>query len=234
MSGKAQRPPEGKPWSWTTLELIESDAWRSRGINTIRLVDFLLREHMRHGGAENGKLKAPYDQLEVWGIGARYVAPAIAEADELGLVDCHRNGMKVASTYGLTWLPDCNGNPPSDRWRTYRKPALRPPPVPKSRNLPSQRKVGPPSQGKVDARYLPSEGKVDRPKSLPSQGKDLSRRSYQARGNSTDVSNAEPQAETGVGCPAPQVNGAGHYPAGKPSSRHNALTTRRNIDGYHC
>jgi hypothetical protein len=54
---------DGKPWLPIPLKLIESDAWRCLGINDRRVIDFLMREHMRHGGKENGKLKAPQHQL---------------------------------------------------------------------------------------------------------------------------------------------------------------------------
>ena len=63
MSSKAQRPPKGEAWTWQTLELRSSDAWRAAGINARRFVDFLLLEHMRHGGKANGKLKAPHRHL---------------------------------------------------------------------------------------------------------------------------------------------------------------------------
>jgi hypothetical protein len=48
-----------EPFVMLPRELIASDAWRSLGINGRRLIDFLLLEHMGHGGKENGKLKAP-------------------------------------------------------------------------------------------------------------------------------------------------------------------------------
>src|SRR5260370_9876383 len=120
MSGKVQRPPVGEPWVWLTRELLKSDAWRSRSVNAGRLIDFLLLEHLGHGGAENGKLKAPYLQLEAYGIGARHIFGAIANAEELGLVDPHRHGLKVVSTYTLTWLPTHDGTPPRNHWRTHR------------------------------------------------------------------------------------------------------------------
>jgi hypothetical protein len=53
-----------EPFVMLPRSLIQSDAWRSAGINARRFVDFLLLEHMAHGGKENGKLKAPYRQLE--------------------------------------------------------------------------------------------------------------------------------------------------------------------------
>ena len=187
------------PWVWITRELVRSDAWRSQGINARRLIDFLLNEHMGHGGAENGLLKAPQYQLEEYGIGARYIAAAIAEVEALGLVDVHRHGMRLATTYTLTWLPMHDDQPPSDRWRAHRNPALRPMTVPKSRNLPLKGKVGLPLKGKVDHRNLPLKGKVDGPESLPLKGKVLLRSSYRDRGLNTDLSNGERGSRGRVG-----------------------------------
>ena len=124
MTKNALGPPKGEAWIWTTRELGRSDASRSLGINARRFVDFLKNEHMGHGGRDNGKLKATYLQLEAWGIGARYISTAIAEAERVGLVDCRRGGMRVATTYSLTWLPLHDGSPPTNRWRTYRNPKL--------------------------------------------------------------------------------------------------------------
>ncbi len=94
-----------EPFVMLQRSLIQSDAWRAAGINTRRFIDFLLLEHMAHGGKANGKLKAPRRQLWEFGISARHVTAAINEAEELGLVDCHRGGMRVATTYTVTWLP---------------------------------------------------------------------------------------------------------------------------------
>lgn len=207
MNAKAQRPPPNESWFWMTLEFNESHAWRSAGINARRLIDFLLREHMRHGGAENGKLKAPYEQLQAYGIGPQYIMATIAEVGMLGLVDAARHGMKVATTYTLTWLPNHDGTPATNRWRTFRNPALRSLPAPKPRNLPNKGKVDLPNKGKADGLNLPNKGKADDPQNLPNKGKDLSRNSYRDRSYNTGVSSREP----------PQLNGAGLHPAGKPS-----------------
>ena len=133
MTDKTQRPPEGEPWVWETRELRASDAWRSQSINARRFVDFLAIEHMSHRGRENGRLKAPYRQLEAFGVRARHIANAIRETEELGLVDCYRGGMRVATTYALTWLPLHDGTPASNRWRFYQNPKLEPFPKPKAR-----------------------------------------------------------------------------------------------------
>jgi len=191
MSDKPSGPPKGEPWVWITRKLFESDAWRSQSINCRRFLDFLMLEHMGHGGKENGNLRAPHRQLEAFGVGARHITAAIREAEELGLVDCHRGGMRVATRYTLTWLPLHDGAPISDRWRTHCDPKLAPLAAGKSRNLPSDGKARLPSEGKADGRNLPTEGKADGVKNLPSEGKALSRRSYQGGCHSLD-GEAEP------------------------------------------
>jgi hypothetical protein len=123
-TGKAQRPPVGEPWVWLTRELLSSDAWRSLSINGRRFIDALLIEHMAHAGRANGQLKATHRQLYQMGIGQHHATRAICEAEELGLVDCHRGGMRVATTYTLTWLQPHDGAPASNRWRSYRNPDL--------------------------------------------------------------------------------------------------------------
>jgi hypothetical protein len=120
MSSQAQRPPAGEPWIWLTRELLASDAWRSLGINGRRFVDFLLLDYMRGAGRQNGELKATRRQLWDFGIGQHQVSAAICEAEDRGLVDCHRAGMRVATTYTLTWLPHHDGTAASNRWRSYR------------------------------------------------------------------------------------------------------------------
>ena len=126
---------DGKPWIGIPLEVVESDAWRSLGINAHRLVGFLMREYMRHRGKENGKLKAPRMQLATFGINRGEISRAITQAEELGIIECQRNGLRTASTYALTWLSLRDGTPANHRWRLYRNADLAPLPVPKSRNL---------------------------------------------------------------------------------------------------
>jgi predicted MarR family transcription regulator len=106
-----------EPFVMLPRSLLQSDAWRAAGINTRRFIDFLLLEHMGHGGKANGKLKATDRQLQSFGIGTHYVTGAIKEAEKLGLVDCHRGGMRVATTYTVTWLPTHDGTAASNRWR---------------------------------------------------------------------------------------------------------------------
>lgn len=87
------------------IEVLDSDAWRSLGINARRLIDFLMGEHMRHAGQRNGLLLAPRRQLETYGIAPRHVSAAIAETERAGLIVCIRGTGRRPSSYGLTWLP---------------------------------------------------------------------------------------------------------------------------------
>src|SRR5579863_1943732 len=179
MTAKSPKPPKGEQFIKLPRDLLRSDAWRSQSINCRRLIDFLMEEHMAHGGAENGKLKAPYRQLEAYGVGARYCADAIREAEDLGLVNCDRGGKRVATTYTLTWLPLHNGGPVTHRWHTYRNAELKPIWASKIRNLPSEGSAGLPPEGKAEGVQLPREGKAESLKTLPSEGRALSRSSYQ-------------------------------------------------------
>lgn len=115
------RPPKGKPFVWLTADFVRSDAWRLRSINAVRLIDFLLAEHMNHGGRSNGALKATYDQLVEWGIPRCEIEKAVSEVERLGLVRVDRggrwNGSNQPSLYKLTWLPDFRGAPATNEWK---------------------------------------------------------------------------------------------------------------------
>jgi hypothetical protein len=112
MTGKAK----GEAFVKLPRELIESAAWRALGLNSRRFIDFLLIEHMNHGGQRNGFLLAPRRQLENF-IGAHLVSAAIVDAERLGLVDCRRGLGRLPNLYALTWLPLSDGAPPSNRFR---------------------------------------------------------------------------------------------------------------------
>lgn len=119
---KLRSPPGGMPWRWLTRELLESPAWRLRGVNTARLIDFLLVEDMNHAGTENGNLPATYNQLEAWGVGRRCIKGAIDEAEFLGLVRVEKGGYFGGKTemslYRLTFYADREGNPATNEWKS--------------------------------------------------------------------------------------------------------------------
>jgi hypothetical protein len=150
-------------------ELLRSDAWRSLGINERRLIDFLMIEHMRHGGKQNGKLKAPRQQLHAFGIGSHFVSAAIAAAEKCGLVRCNRGGMRVATTYALTWLATADGSPPSHAWRVYQDADLRPVTEQKIRNLAAKQQSGLGAKQQSDGPNLAAKQQSDGSKSLTAE-----------------------------------------------------------------
>src|SRR5262249_12706559 len=68
-----------------------------------RVLVFLMRELLRHGGKDNGQLKAPHRQLVSFGVSASLVSSAIKELEAAGLVRCHRKGRRVANPFELPW-----------------------------------------------------------------------------------------------------------------------------------
>ena len=131
---RAQRPPDGVAWVWHTVELLDSAAWRGRSIHCRRLIDFLEREQLHHGGNENGNLLATYSQLQAEGISRKSIHGAIQEAEQCGLVAVERGGRKGAvlnelNRFRLTYLWHrtrkdgvWNWHEPTDNWRSYEAP----------------------------------------------------------------------------------------------------------------
>lgn len=105
MSANVGGPPKGQPWVWITRDVMRSEAWRSMSVNARRLIDFLMIEHMNHGGRRNGYLLAPRDQLEKFGIGRRLITAAIEEVRTARLIAVKRGTGRRPSTFTLTWLP---------------------------------------------------------------------------------------------------------------------------------
>lgn len=105
--------------------LLQSAAWRSLSIHSRRLIDFLMLEHMSHGGRHNGFLLAPRRQLESFGIHERFVTAAISEAEGVGLIDCIRGKGRAPSRYALTWLPRSDCMEPTNRWRHCDEQAMK-------------------------------------------------------------------------------------------------------------
>jgi hypothetical protein len=103
-----------------TQELLRSPAWRSMGISSRRIIDFLLAEHLRLKCRRNGQLKAPWHQLRAFGITRRRISAAIVDLEDSGLVMCTKPGGRAASTYRLTWLPTHDGRPATNEWREVR------------------------------------------------------------------------------------------------------------------
>jgi hypothetical protein len=93
-----------------TRELLESDAWRTRSIHLMRVLDRLELEHVVHAGKQNGFLTVTHRQFVQWGLSNNYIKPAIAEGVDRGLIrvthqGSHRGGARDnPSKYQLTYL----------------------------------------------------------------------------------------------------------------------------------
>jgi hypothetical protein len=108
-----------KPYVPLPRILLISAAWQTAGINTHRLIWFLMLEHMNRGAKENGRLVAPRKQLASFGISEHCIGPAIDEASAFGLIDVIRGKGRAPSRYALTWLPLAGALEPTHRWRNY-------------------------------------------------------------------------------------------------------------------
>ena len=120
----ANRPPDGEPFIWMTLAMVKSEAWAAMPLAARKVVERIAIEHMGHGGKLNGELTVTYDQFVSFGIRRSSIREAIEFAVRLGWIDITVHGSRsygmrrVASAYGLTWLPRCDSTPPSNRWKS--------------------------------------------------------------------------------------------------------------------
>ena len=102
-------------------DLVESAAWHEAMQHTyiVSLVNFLEREHLRHGGRENGNLVAPHSQLQSGEGGGRIhpraIQQTIEKAQRLGLIRVTPGGRrKGPSRFALTYLDVDSKKPTRD------------------------------------------------------------------------------------------------------------------------
>lgn len=97
------------PYIGHSMELMMSPGFRALSMPARHILDFLELEHMRHGGVENGRLLAPYNQLVAFGVSRRDIRSAIDELEAFGIIRANRGerlGRKSkSSTYALTFYP---------------------------------------------------------------------------------------------------------------------------------
>ena len=124
------RPPEGEPWAWLTKELLESEAWRTAPIWTIRFVFRLMVEHTAHAGTQNGNLICTFNDCATWGIRRNNIKDAQTDAIKRGLVYQSQKGRASAgrgrrpSRFGLGWIGGHDGSPAPNRWKAWRAPSF--------------------------------------------------------------------------------------------------------------
>jgi len=91
-----------------------------------RLLVFLIRELLRHGGRDNGQLEAPYRQLVAIGISSALIDSAIRELEGAGLVRCLRGRRRNPNLFELTWLPRLESHQSGRRFATSSEAMLPP------------------------------------------------------------------------------------------------------------
>jgi len=125
--------PVGRAGKWKFIEgfvgfpqsLLESPGFMRLSPPAWRVLCFLLREHLRAGGRENGYLLAPYAQVEQVGVSSRDVSSALRELQAFGIIRKTKEGERLggrrgASHYALTWLPTADGQWPTEDFRKVR------------------------------------------------------------------------------------------------------------------
>jgi hypothetical protein len=116
-------PPRDQPWIWVTCEMLGAPAWRALPLNSRKVIDQILIEHMHHAGSMNGQLKVTYDDFCAFGIRRTSIKEAIEIAEALGWIDVIARGgrsfgnVKRPSAYALTFLPLWDGTARTNRWK---------------------------------------------------------------------------------------------------------------------
>jgi hypothetical protein len=126
-------PPKDQPWSWYSVEMMRSDAWRDISVNARRMLDLLEIEYLAHGGYENGNLVMTYDQFVAGGIRRESISATIAELERFGWLEVTRGlyrgfarstphrfrlthrRTRVRPEIGMPYLVE-----PTHDWRQYR------------------------------------------------------------------------------------------------------------------
>ncbi|WP_372706885.1 hypothetical protein [Brevundimonas sp.] len=121
-AGRAKRWKFEEAFVGEPMSLLESPGYQALNFPAFKILGFLKLEHVRHGGAENGRLLAPHRQLRQGGISPRKVKPALDMLEAFGIIRCTSDGFRQggrpnAATYALTWLPTCDGLLPRDDYK---------------------------------------------------------------------------------------------------------------------
>lgn len=118
------RPPEGMAFVWFTEEMLISEAWRALSGNARNIVTRLCVEHMTHAATENGNLICTHQDFQTYGIRKPSIAGAIREAEFFGFIKVTKGyafkGHRAPSLYRLTWLPNKQGEYPSNEWKAIK------------------------------------------------------------------------------------------------------------------
>lgn len=109
-------------WQWLTVELLNSEAFKSLSGNGSKAFFRLVIEHALHAALENGKLIVTHDQFIEYGVTGEYVADALDELEYKGLIKIKRgragSGTSHPSLYTLTFTGTFEGIAATNEWRS--------------------------------------------------------------------------------------------------------------------
>ncbi len=106
-----QGPPPDQQWTWWTVEMIGSPAYRALSASAHRVIARVRIELGNHGGQDNGRLPVTHRDFHDYGIAWSAIAPAVREAEALGFIHITEHGIASAgeftkpTIFALTHLP---------------------------------------------------------------------------------------------------------------------------------
>jgi hypothetical protein len=112
-------------WTWRSIEMLESPAYRALSLTAHRILARLEIELHQHGGKpeENGRLACTFEHFVEYGIERHAIAPAIRETLALGFVEITRQGCggnagyRQPTLYRLTYRHTGSDKRITDQWR---------------------------------------------------------------------------------------------------------------------
>jgi hypothetical protein len=113
--------PKGSQWTWWTIEMIESPAFRALSLSAHRVIARIRIEFANHAGKDKGKLPVTFQDFEDYGIHRHAIAPAIREAEALGWIRVTEYGRagtgdyRAPNKFALTHMP-VNEMKPTNNW----------------------------------------------------------------------------------------------------------------------
>jgi hypothetical protein len=119
--------PKGQQWTWWTIEMMESPAYRALSLSAHRVIARIRIELAHHGGRDNGKLPVTFQDFEKFGIHRHSIAPAIREAEALGWIRTTQLGrsgngeFRIPNMFALTHLDTEDGKASPNDWSKIEK-----------------------------------------------------------------------------------------------------------------
>jgi hypothetical protein len=113
--------PRGSQWTWWTIEMMESPAFRALSLSAHRVIARIRIELANHGGKDNGKLPVTFIDFEKYGVHRHAIAPAIREAEALGWIRVTEYGRagtgdyRAPNKFALTHMP-VDEMKPTNNW----------------------------------------------------------------------------------------------------------------------